>query len=162
MHSVHFASSSVLFLTTTSSVSSVQVLVAGHPETMLDAADGCDMHCSAVSDTGALVVGRPSGIFFFELDDVGPCYGFESRKRSLHWFHAYLVTVSDHKSDPSKHELTVYDLRNKFIAFSGVFDAIAHVLIEWGALIVVPQHSPRKVAVLRSVFVCRPLRLPAA
>ncbi|XXQ38213.1 Vacuolar protein sorting-associated protein 11 like protein [Plasmodiophora brassicae] len=142
--SVHFASSSVLFLTTTSSVSSVQVLVAGHPETMLDAADGCDMHCSAVSDTGALVVGRPSGIFFFELDDVGPCYGFESRKRSLHWFHAYLVTVSDHKSDPSKHELTVYDLRNKFIAFSGVFDAIAHVLIEWGALIVVPQHSPRK------------------
>eukprot|EP00474_Spongospora_subterranea_P009075 CRZ09533.1 hypothetical protein [Spongospora subterranea] len=146
--SVHFVSDDTLFMTTTSSVSSFQIQQDGFPELIIDQSNGCDMLCSVVNDAGQLAVGRPEGIFFFGSDDVGPCYGFESAKRFLHRFHSYLIVVSDNKNSSHKNDVTIFDLKHKLVAFSGVFDQISHVLCEWGCVIICQKQSPIKLVEL--------------
>ena len=39
----------------------------------------------------------------------------------------------------TRNSLTIYDLKNKFIAFTAKFDAIVNIVAEWGSIFVLTQ-----------------------
>lgn len=45
--------------------------------------------------------------------------------------------MCDDNKDVTRNILTIYDLKNKFIAFSSKFEAILDVVAEWGSLFIV-------------------------
>ncbi|KAJ3043409.1 Vacuolar protein sorting-associated protein 11 [Rhizophlyctis rosea] len=122
-----------------------------------------------------MVIGRSEAIYFYGLDGRGPCFIIDGEKTFLTWFRGYMVVVSKEPSpavtsslltdfsgrkEGSPGEtgpsfgadsaagtvLTLYDLRNKFVAYSGTFgtdggapQTIKSVLGEWGELFVITQ-----------------------
>lgn len=50
----------------------------------------------------------------------------------LSWFRNYLVIVSDGKKKINT--ITIYDTKNKFIAFAAGFEDVTHIMNEWGGL----------------------------
>ncbi len=60
----------------------------------------------------------------------------------FHIFDIYLCRSdygSRQTSPTEKHTLTIYDLDNKFIAYSAVFDDVIDVLAEWGSFYVLTR-----------------------
>lgn len=55
--------------------------------------------------------------------------------------------VSGNGQSSEKQILTIYDLDNKFIAYTAAFDDIVDVLAEWGSLYVLS--SDRKISILQ-------------
>ncbi|KAI9017630.1 hypothetical protein BC832DRAFT_40189 [Gaertneriomyces semiglobifer] len=118
-----------------------------------------------------LVVGRQEAVYFYALNGRGPCFIIEGEKSRLTFFRTYLAIVSRDSSaiasanlsafsslsdneqspvadnaiseTPAGTVLTLYDLKNKFVAFSGTFGegyrgrAIKAVEGEWGELFVI-------------------------
>ncbi|KAJ3022002.1 Vacuolar protein sorting-associated protein 11 [Thoreauomyces humboldtii] len=119
-----------------------------------------------------IVIGRNEAVYFYGLDGRGPCCSIDGQKTRLIWFRNYLAIVSretvntaerhsaladlvvdDENSSvieapPSENSpgtvLTLYDLKNKFVAYNGTFmgsgykpQPIKAVLAEWGELLVV-------------------------
>lgn len=91
-------------------------------------------------------------VYLYQPDERGPCFAFEGHKLIAHWFRGYLVIVSrDQKVSPKseftsrlsqssdKQILNIYDLCNKFIAYSAVFEDVVDVLAEWGSLYVLTR-----------------------
>eukprot|EP00118_Oscarella_pearsei_P021494 m.241535 g.241535 ORF g.241535 m.241535 type:complete len:421 (+) comp40206_c0_seq26:703-1965(+) len=65
-------------------------------------------------------------------------------KTMLHWFKSFLVIVyrdmrqrATGPSGKTVHQLTIYDIRNKYVAYSAPFPDVQAVLSEWGALYVI-------------------------
>ncbi|XP_052690623.1 vacuolar protein sorting-associated protein 11 homolog [Crassostrea angulata] len=92
-----------------------------------------------------LVVARPDAVYFYQSDSRGPCLAFEGEKLRLHWFRNYLIVVGkEDKTLPRPVQLggqtmemnivTVYDIQNKFIAYSAPFPDVIDVLSEWGCV----------------------------
>lgn len=87
---------------------------------------------------------KEKAIFFYQNDGRGPCLPFENEKLILHWFKGYLIVVTKEPFDFSnnltdtivpvniKNRLTIYDIRNKYIAFSATFTSINQIFSEWG------------------------------
>jgi hypothetical protein len=73
------------------------------------------------------VVGRPEAVYFYEVDGRGPCWAFEGSKQVVAWFRGYLVVIN------------IYDLKNKLIVYSISVGDVAHVLCEWGTIILLTQ-----------------------
>lgn len=94
---------------------------------------------SVVNDDGALVLSQPDGLYFYDPSGRGVAYGYENSKLRLEWFHGYLVLVSaDRSGSAARASVALYDLGNKFAAYSGAFPApIKHILPAWGSLFVV-------------------------
>ncbi|KAI8593020.1 hypothetical protein BDZ88DRAFT_405220 [Geranomyces variabilis] len=119
-----------------------------------------------------IVVGRKEAVYFYGLDGRGPCASIEGEKTSMAWFRNYLVIVTREPIDvvAAPHSaladyvdkekssvveaapleaspgtvLTIYDLKNKFVAYTGTFGGggmraqpIKAVLGEWGELFVI-------------------------
>eukprot|EP00850_Spirogloea_muscicola_P020633 SM000222S06974 [mRNA] locus=s222:154820:158951:+ [translate_table: standard] len=105
-----------------------------------------------------LVVGRDEAVYFYGRDGRGPCLAFEGPKRRVASFRGYLLTVksaavaaaaagvsqrapdaADGGSGASvSDELNIYDLKNKLVVYAApVTGQVAHVLCEWGAVVVV-------------------------
>lgn len=80
---------------------------------------GASRLCSCyVKDTKELVVGRNEGIFSYSVEDRGGAVGFEGEKQCVSAVGRYILVASlDEKT--KRNNITVYDLRNKFISFSG-------------------------------------------
>ncbi|WAR00818.1 VPS11-like protein [Mya arenaria] len=92
----------------------------------------------------------PTAVYFYQPDGRGPCLAFEGEKFQLHWFRNYLVTVGkDTKSfakapiisrggqNVDMHVVTVYDIQNKFIAYSAPYPDVIDILSEWGSLYII-------------------------
>lgn len=133
----------VLFVTSSSQVTSYFVARKGHQED-LDSL-GAELRCSVISETAnGLVVARTEGIYAYEPQMRGFALGFEGEKKMLKCFRDYLVIVgregpraADAASSVSRiNTVTVYDTKNKFIAFAAGFNDVTHVMDEWGALFV--------------------------
>lgn len=86
-----------------------------------------------------LVVGRPEAVYFYEVDGRGPCWAFEGSKQFVAWFRGYLVVVSADPLKPNKNALNIYDLKNKLIVYSISVGDVAHILCEWGTIILLTQ-----------------------
>lgn len=66
----------------------------------------------------------------------------------MHWFRGYLLIVSKlaakgNTMNSDKLVLTIFDVHNKFIAFTGPLTEAQYVLSEWGSVLVVT--SDRKI-----------------
>lgn len=87
------------------------------PTTVLDdrgAAVGCS---SYMTDTKELVVGRDEGIFSYSVEDRGGAAGIEGVKQCVSAVGRYVLVASlDDKT--RRTNITVYDLRNKFIGMN--------------------------------------------
>ncbi|TPX63051.1 hypothetical protein SpCBS45565_g06884 [Spizellomyces sp. 'palustris'] len=123
-----------------------------------------------------IVIGRQEAVYFYGLYGRGPCFVIDGEKTSLSWFRNYLVVVTRESrnataptsaladyigrtgndadtiihASPSETTpgtvLTLYDLKNKFVAFTGTFGGsgyrgqpIRAVLGEWGELFIVTE-----------------------
>nr|XP_051693658.1 vacuolar protein sorting-associated protein 11 homolog isoform X2 [Oryctolagus cuniculus] len=138
-----------LFVVTTENVQSYIVSGKDYPRVELDT-HGCGLRCSALSDPSQdlqFIVAGDDCVYLYQPDERGPCFAFEGHKLIAHWFRGYLVIVSrDRKVSPKseftsqdsqssdKQILNIYDLCNKFIAYSAVFEDVVDVLAEWGSL----------------------------
>ncbi|XP_007934636.1 vacuolar protein sorting-associated protein 11 homolog [Orycteropus afer afer] len=143
-----------LFVVTTENVQSYIVSGKDYPRMELDT-HGCGLRCSALSDPSQdlqFIVAGDECVYLYQPDERGPCFAFEGHKLIAHWFRGYLVIVShDRKVSPKsdftsrdsqssdKQILNIYDLCNKFIAYSTVFEDVVDVLAEWGSLYVLTR-----------------------
>ncbi|KAL7981664.1 hypothetical protein Chor_005752 [Crotalus horridus] len=116
---------------------------------------GCGLRCSTLSDPSQdlqFIVAGDECVYLYQPDERGPCFAFEGQKLIVHWYRGYLIIVSkDWKASPKsefpggdpqnsdKQILNIYDLGNKFIAYSSVFDDVVDVLAEWGCLYVLTR-----------------------
>ncbi|XP_060553204.1 vacuolar protein sorting-associated protein 11 homolog [Ruditapes philippinarum] len=113
---------------------------------------GCKLGCSVMSDVSQdnhFVIGRDDALYFYQPDGKGPCLAFEGEKFQLHWFRGYLVIVGkESKSFPKvpmirsghnmdMHIVTVYDIQNKFIAYTAPYPDVIDVVSEWGSLYII-------------------------
>ncbi|XP_065425258.1 vacuolar protein sorting-associated protein 11 homolog isoform X2 [Chrysemys picta bellii] len=143
-----------LFVVTTENIQSYMLSVKDYPRLELDT-HGCGLRCSTLSDPSQdlqFIVAGNECVYLYQPDERGPCFAFEGQKLIVHWYRGYLIIVSkDRKSSPKsefagsdaqnsdKQILNVYDLCNKFIAYSSVFDDVVDVLAEWGSLYVLTR-----------------------
>nr|CAH92153.1 hypothetical protein [Pongo abelii] len=134
-----------LFVVTTENVQSYIVSGKDYPRVELDT-HGCGLRCSALSDPSQdlqFIVAGDECVYLYQPDERGPCFAFEGHKLIAHWFRGYLIIVSrDQKVSPKseftsrdsqssdKQILNIYDLCNKFIAYSTVFEDVVDVLAE--------------------------------
>eukprot|EP00475_Leptophrys_vorax_P003669 TRINITY_DN12152_c0_g1_i2.p1 TRINITY_DN12152_c0_g1~~TRINITY_DN12152_c0_g1_i2.p1 ORF type:complete len:731 (-),score=192.03 TRINITY_DN12152_c0_g1_i2:68-2260(-) len=74
---------------------------------------------------------------FFLRTDRGQGFFFDEPKRTARWFNNYFVLVCDDKNSPGKNSINIYDLNNQLVVFSGKFDTVQDIIIEWASLFVV-------------------------
>ncbi|XP_078235660.1 vacuolar protein sorting-associated protein 11 homolog isoform X2 [Pogona vitticeps] len=143
-----------LFVATTENIQCYTLSVKDYPHLELDSR-GCGLRCSTLSDPSQdlqFIVAGDECVYLYQPDERGPCFAFEGQKLIAHWYRGYLIIVSkDRKTSPKsefaggdpqnsdKQILNIYDLGNKFIAYSSVFDDVVDVLAEWGCLYVLTR-----------------------
>jgi hypothetical protein len=92
-----------------------------------------------MSDSNEPVLGRPEAVYFYEADGRGPCWAFEGEKSFLSWFRGYLLCVTAEPRNPLKSVVTVYDLKNKLIAYSATVGPVQHVLSGGGTITILTE-----------------------
>ncbi|XP_041361621.1 vacuolar protein sorting-associated protein 11 homolog [Gigantopelta aegis] len=136
----------ILFITTEATILSVNITAKDQKTTLENF--GVKQRCSVMSDASQdnqLVIGRPDAVYFYQPDGRGPCLAFEGDKLQLHWFRGYLVVVGKDSKPLSRapvlaiqglemNIVTVYDIQNKFIAYSAPYPDVIDVMCEWGSL----------------------------
>lgn len=102
---------------------------------------GCELGRAVISDTHDLCIGRKEAVYFYEPEGRGPCFAFEGEKKMLSWFRGYLIVVSQQEvaSGPKQDVFTIYDLKNKFIAYTTTFTNISYIVSEWGSIFVLTR-----------------------
>ncbi|OWA50975.1 Vacuolar protein sorting-associated protein 11-like protein [Hypsibius exemplaris] len=111
---------------------------------------GCALQCSTMTDSTVdfqFVIGRSDAFYFYLPDSRGQCLAFGGEKVLLEWCHGYLVVVS--KKDDSDGRasssdslggdmqiITIYDVKNKLIAYYGPVQEVKALLCEWGSVFV--------------------------
>ncbi|KAG5843852.1 hypothetical protein ANANG_G00155290 [Anguilla anguilla] len=149
-----------LFVTTLEKVQCYTLSVKEYPRLELDT-HGCGLHCSALTDPSQdsqFIVAGDDCVYLYQPDKRGSCFAFEGRKLLAHWHRGCLLlltrdTKSPNKSDfrsgeasPSERQiLTIYDLDNKFIAYSAAFDDVIDVLAEWGSFYILTRDGKMSV-----------------
>lgn len=109
-------------------------------------------------------VGRQDAVYFYQSDERGQCLAFEGDKCLLMAFRSFLITIGREKrsfhplaSDSANklpsanaappdtaavtpvmdlYNVTIYDLANKFIAFTSTVQSVQGVLSEWGLVFI--------------------------
>lgn len=97
---------------------------------------GCDGGCVTMNDNQDLVIGLPEAVYFYDADGRGPCWAFEGEKSFVGWFRGYLLVVIADQRRPDRNVFNIYDLKNRLIAYSFPIGRVAHVLCEWGNIII--------------------------
>ena len=149
-----------LFVVTTATVSTI---FTKHPRLArleIDSDNGCEeLMGTCMNDEKRLVVATRDAVFFYEAEEKREAYGFEGSKKIAMWFNGYLVLVcensknidagvagaaaGDQKSKGASMKLstpdtlTIYDLKNKFIAFTLKMESISLLVSEFSSLFVV-------------------------
>lgn len=138
----------VLFATTTESVISINLSSKDSKMELLHDV-GTNSYCSGISDVSQdnqFVIANYEALYLYHPEGRGPCFAFEGDKKLVCWFRGYLVVVSKeakkllprnpagNASVAVKDLLSLYDITNKFIAYSAPFNDIIAVLGEWGSL----------------------------
>uniref|UniRef100_A0A3Q3BB75 VPS11 core subunit of CORVET and HOPS complexes n=1 Tax=Kryptolebias marmoratus TaxID=37003 RepID=A0A3Q3BB75_KRYMA len=110
---------------------------------------GCALRCSSLSDPSQdsqFVVAGNECVYLYQPDERGPCFAFDGHKLLALWHRGYFVCFGSRtgfgggeSSQSEKQLLTVYDLDNKFIAYSATFDDVIDVVAEWGSFYVLTR-----------------------
>ncbi|XP_028966352.1 vacuolar protein sorting-associated protein 11 homolog [Galendromus occidentalis] len=134
---IEFQGSSHIFVVTTVSVYSVPLNTRGLDPVMqnLDNERGCKPGCSAITEARRdlkevqLIIGCRDALYLYQHDGIGPCLAFDAEKELVSWFRNYLVCVI---RDNDKTILNIYDINNKYVAYSTPLIGISHILPSWG------------------------------
>ena len=160
-----------LFISTASAIYSYDVTVKDkEKKSSLDSL-GCERGLAIPVDNLAdahFITGRNDAVYCYTPESRGQCYAFDGRKAALHYFRNYLVVVSvdgggggssavgGAKSSPTsivqqgsdelsqsqvKHVLTVFDVANKFVAFTAPVKPVKALLSEWGLLFAITEDN---------------------
>uniref|UniRef100_L7M659 Vacuolar protein sorting-associated protein 11 homolog n=1 Tax=Rhipicephalus pulchellus TaxID=72859 RepID=L7M659_RHIPC len=148
VNALAFGGANQLFVVTATKVLSLVLGAHGQPskQLVLDA-HGCAPQCAALSIEGEFVVARQDAVYFYHPEGRGSCFVFEDEKLLLRWFRTYLVLVArDAKTSrsaggPDKTIVTIYDIQNKFVAYSAAIPGVVDVMAEWGSLYVLVQEG---------------------
>ncbi len=111
------------------------------PNRMFDEPEGAALDCSVMTSNNSFAIGRTEAVFIYGIDGKGPCYVFEGQKSKLLWFKRYLCALSRRPGTSHMNVLTVYDLKNKMITFSGDVEDVTHIVYEWGRLYVLARQQ---------------------
>ena len=152
-----------LFVSTTSAIYSYDVTVKDkEKKSSLDSL-GCEKGLAIPVDNlsdAHFMTGRNDAVYCYTPESRGQCYAFDGRKAALHYFRNYLVVVSvdggggsggprtsptsvGQQGGPSqvKHVLTVFDVANKFVAFTAPVKPVKALLSEWGLLFAITEDN---------------------
>uniref|UniRef100_H2ZAB9 RING-type domain-containing protein n=1 Tax=Ciona savignyi TaxID=51511 RepID=H2ZAB9_CIOSA len=100
---------------------------------------GCQVLCSTLSDTAMdhqFIVASTDAVYAYQPDARGPAFAFEGEKWMAKWFNGYLVVVYKDKGR-SSNIVTIYDTKQKLIAYSSPLPGVQELLYEWGSLFAV-------------------------
>lgn len=85
-------------------------------------------------------------IYFYSNEGRGQCYAIEGEKSHLCWFRNYLIVITKempiwsknsadlHSKKEEKYNMTIFDIQNKFIAYSAPLKPVQALASEWGLL----------------------------
>ncbi|XP_056449620.1 vacuolar protein sorting-associated protein 11 homolog [Gadus chalcogrammus] len=143
-----------LFVATLEKVHCYTLSIKEYPRLELDT-HGCALRCSSLTDPSQdsqFIVAGDECVYLYQPDERGPCFAFDGQKLLAHWYRGYMLLLTKDAKSPSKAAfasretspsekqlLTIYDLDNKFIAYSAPFDDIIDVLAEWGSFYVLTR-----------------------
>uniref|UniRef100_A0A3P9HPB0 Vacuolar protein sorting-associated protein 11 homolog n=1 Tax=Oryzias latipes TaxID=8090 RepID=A0A3P9HPB0_ORYLA len=143
-----------LFVATLEKVYCFTLSIKEYPKVELDS-HGCALRCSSLADPSQdsqFIVAGDECIYLYQPDGRGPCFAFDGQKLLAHWHRGYLFLVIKDVKSPNKtgfgrgeisssekQLLTVYDLDNKFIAYSFCFDDVIDVVAEWGSFYILTR-----------------------
>lgn len=154
-----------LFVSTDSQIFSYVIRVDKDMRFVLDELAGAAPRCWCLMNNTkkeeakkSFVVGRKDAVYFYQPEGRGQCLVFDGDKELITTFRNYLVVVSREKAGTlpvsqtpiilnaseamTPHSLsvdckvTIYDLDNKFEAYSSLFTSVVDVIVEWGSLYV--------------------------
>ncbi|XP_065191110.1 vacuolar protein sorting-associated protein 11 homolog [Sycon ciliatum] len=138
----HVSGQTVLFVATTDTITSYN-LTHKDFRNVLDM-HGCHVNCSTLSNHTQdfqFVVGKSDALYFYQPDGRGPCLAFEGDKTRVLWFRNYLVVASLDTKTMARQggmcTLTIYDIQNKFTAYSSPLPEIVDIVAEWGSLFII-------------------------
>lgn len=103
---------------------------------LIDSAVGAGPHCACLTESKQLVVGGDA-VFFYEQEERSTCYGLSEAKRQMLWLNGYLIVIGPDEvpvDAPPRDVITIYDLKNKLVAYVAKLDPVVHAVIEWNAL----------------------------
>ncbi|XP_050409252.1 vacuolar protein sorting-associated protein 11 homolog [Patella vulgata] len=136
-----------IFLFVVTENETVSINISGRDQKIVLEKMGAKLSCTVMSDANQdnqVVIGRQDAVYFYQPDERGPCLAFEGEKLQLHWFRGYLVIVGKENKLQSRAPIlgsgkemnlvTVYDIQNKFIAYSAPYQEVIDVMCEWGSL----------------------------
>ncbi|MGH0129778.1 UNVERIFIED_CONTAM: hypothetical protein FKN15_059462 [Acipenser sinensis] len=151
-----------LFIATLEKVLCYTLSLKEYPRVELDT-HGCALRCTALTDPSQdsqFIVAGDECVYLYQPDERGPCFGFEGQKLLVHWYRGYLLLLTRDCKTPNKEAspsekqlLTVYDLDNKFIAYSAAFDDVIDVLAEWGSLYILTRDRRLCMLFKKNLFV---------
>ncbi|XP_077448668.1 vacuolar protein sorting-associated protein 11 homolog isoform X1 [Stigmatopora argus] len=139
-----------LYVATLEKVYCYSLSLKEYPKVELDT-HGCALHCSSLTDPSQdsqFVVAGDECVYLYQPDERGPCFAFDGTKILARWHRGYLFLIiqnpktrfGNRESCPSdKQLLTIYDLDNKFIAYSALFQDVIDVVAEWGSFFVLTR-----------------------
>eukprot|EP01135_Chromosphaera_perkinsii_P001580 Nk52_evm50s207 gene=Nk52_evmTU50s207 len=119
---------------------------------------GCELGCFDMSDPeqdGSMILGRREAVYFYGIEGRTSCCAFDGPKAKLHWFRNYLLVVGkssaagnaaaqkltlggmNKNGERDVNSITIYDIKNRFIAFSAVLSDVIDVVSEWGSVFII-------------------------
>lgn len=148
----HGPNATTLFIVTTNRVLAAPVSAKGGEARVLDEI-GCGLDCASMDwERQNMVVARDEAIYLYSPEGRGACYAYDGRKTSTFVSKHNLIITSpsvptaaarrqmprgaaDDSADAAK--ITIFDLENKIVAYSGVFrNGIKALFSQWGTVFV--------------------------
>ncbi|EGN95815.1 hypothetical protein SERLA73DRAFT_95423 [Serpula lacrymans var. lacrymans S7.3] len=154
-----------LFIVTINGVRSYHVSGkgSGGASTIVDEV-GCGLGCATMDWRASdIVIARDDAIYVCGVEGRGPTYAYEGHKSSVHTHLNYLVVVSPPFApsaasasatvrnfvsknatigDTDITKVTVFDLENKLVAYSGTFvEGVREVISEWGNIYILTNEG---------------------
>lgn len=160
------------FVATERQVMSFNLLDKSPKKNMLDQR-GCKNRCSTMSDTllsNQFITTSIDACYLYQHNSRGPCFAFEGEKVMACWYNGYLVVTYKDKAKLSmssssngagsveKNVVTIYDMKQKLIAFSSPLPAVREVMFEWGSFYILSSHDNNLIC-LREIDIHHKLEL---
>lgn len=145
----------LLYVTTKTGVFTIDVTVKDKEYKSTIDSIGCLPGTVVASDNlpeTHVITARDDGVYCYNPEGRGQCYAFEGRKTLLHWFRTYLVVITEDSTLPlrtgssvvepiRKQILTIFDVQNKFVAFTAPIKPVVALVSDWGLLFALTEDN---------------------
>lgn len=151
----------LLFVVSEQRIHSVRLQFSGEHVLELERGFGCPLASQATllgdGSEAQLALGRPDGLFLYQADGRGPCLAVDGSKQLLAAHKRFLAVIGDETdekasktskspivsvktpSQPIRSVVSIYDVRHRYVAFSGTFEPIRRVFSAWGSILLLTR-----------------------